>query len=289
MMSMIIGVLSALMAAFGWALSSVLLKIGMRNKKVVSVNIIRLYVGSLIYAIVFLFTRGFKEIASLSSKQLLIAFVSAQFGFVIGDYFYLNALKITGVSRTVPVTSSYPLWTILWAFLFLGRSINVQIIVGAFLVFFAILLVRQTGEEEKIDPKGLIFATLAPISWSLAITMLDYLSSQMSAMILSGIRVMMGSIGVTFFLPKYLDDIKTFNLKEFRVVGLDAIIELFISGYAFVISVEILGSEIVTPITAVNPIIASYLAIAFLKENPNRKIILSLILAVVGIIFISLA
>ncbi|WP_456326480.1 DMT family transporter [Palaeococcus sp. (in: euryarchaeotes)] len=288
-MSVIVGVLSALTAAFGWALSSVLIKIGMRNKKAVSVNIIRLYVVSIIYAIVFLFTGGFKEIASLSSKQLLIAFISGQFGFVIGDYFYLNALKITGVSRTVPVTSSYPLWTILWAFLFLGRSINAQIIVGAFLVFLAILLVRQTEEEEKIDPKGLIFAILAPISWSLAITTLDYLSSQISAMTLSGVRLMMASLGVSLLIPQYWGDIKRFNLREFGVVSLAAIFGLFIGQYAFVTSVGTLGSQIATPITAVNPIIASYLAIAFLKEPPNRKIILSLVSAVVGIILISLA
>ncbi|WP_048165307.1 DMT family transporter [Palaeococcus pacificus] len=288
-MSMIEGVLLALMAAFGWGLSSVFVKMGMKNKQAVSVNIVRLYFVSFLYAAIFLLTGSFEEILSLSSKQLLIAFISGQFGFVVGDYFFFNALKIAGVSRTVPVTSSYPLWAILWAVLFLGRSITAQIIIGALLIFAAIVLVRQTEEEEHTNPKGLIFAILAPISWSLAITTLDYLSSQISPLTLAGLRMMFATVGISFFIPRYKEELKSFTLKEFGVVSAAALFGLLIGQYAFVRAVGTIGSQIATPITAINPIISSTLAIAFLKEPPNRKIILSLILAVLGIVIISLA
>ncbi|AIF69787.1 hypothetical protein PAP_06975 [Palaeococcus pacificus DY20341] len=262
---------------------------GMKNKQAVSVNIVRLYFVSFLYAAIFLLTGSFEEILSLSSKQLLIAFISGQFGFVVGDYFFFNALKIAGVSRTVPVTSSYPLWAILWAVLFLGRSITAQIIIGALLIFAAIVLVRQTEEEEHTNPKGLIFAILAPISWSLAITTLDYLSSQISPLTLAGLRMMFATVGISFFIPRYKEELKSFTLKEFGVVSAAALFGLLIGQYAFVRAVGTIGSQIATPITAINPIISSTLAIAFLKEPPNRKIILSLILAVLGIVIISLA
>ncbi|MCD6189299.1 MAG: DMT family transporter, partial [Thermococcus sp.] len=172
-MNTLLGALLALISAFGWGTASVLVKIGMRNKSAVTVNIIRLYITALFYACLFLLTKSYAEIASLDWQILLIAFISGQFGFVIGDYFYFSALRLMGVSRTVPITSSYPLWTILWARLFLGRIIDIQIIIGAFLVFLAIVIVRKGETEERLDTNGFVYAILAPISWSIAIVLLD--------------------------------------------------------------------------------------------------------------------
>lgn len=141
----------------------------MKNKSVVTLNISRLYIISVVYAIFFTIDGNWREILNLTPLQFLIAFISAQFGFVIGDYFFFNAMKIMGVSRTVPITSSYPLWAILWAYLFLGRSIDVQIILGAFLIVLAVIIVRQGEIEERMNMKGFMFALLAPLSWSFAI------------------------------------------------------------------------------------------------------------------------
>lgn len=108
MNTLILGVLAALTSAFSWAASTILIKAGMRNKSPVAVNIFRLYIVSVMFAVIFLFNGTLSQIESLSWKLLLVAFFSAQFGFVIGDYFYFNALNLMGVSRTVPITSTIP-------------------------------------------------------------------------------------------------------------------------------------------------------------------------------------
>ncbi|MCA6214488.1 DMT family transporter [Thermococcus bergensis] len=288
-MNTLLGALLALISAFGWGTASVLVKIGMRNKSAVTVNIVRLYITALFYACLFLFTGNYAEILSLNWQVLVIAFISGQFGFVIGDYFYFSALRLMGVSRTVPITSSYPLWTILWAWLFLGRSINAQIIVGAFLVFLAIVIVRKGEIEEHLDTKGFVFALLAPISWSIAITLLDFLSSQVSPLSLAGIRMIFAAFGISAFLPKYSEELREITRREVAVLSGAALLGLIIGQYAFVKSVSLVGSQISAPVSAVNPIISSLLAIAVLKEPPNAKIILGLVLAVAGVILITTA
>lgn len=288
-MSTLLGALLALISAFGWGTASVLVKIGMRNKSAVTVNIIRLYITALFYACMFLLTGNYAEISSLNWRVLLIAFISGQFGFVIGDYFYFSALRLMGVSRTVPITSSYPLWTILWAWLFLGRSVNAQIIVGAFLVFLAIVIVRRGEIEEHLDSKGFVFALLAPISWSIAITLLDFLSSQVSPLSLAGIRMIFAAFGISVFLPRYSKELREITQREVAILSGAALLGLIIGQYTFVKSVSLVGSQISAPVSAVNPIISSLLAIAILKEPPNTKIILGLILAVVGVILITTA
>ncbi len=289
MNTLVIGVLAALTSAFAWAFSTILIRIGLHNKSPISANIFRLYVVSLMYIVIFALSGTFEVILSLSWKLMVVAFTSAQFGFVIGDYFYFNALKKMGVSRTVPVTSTYPLWAILWAFLFLGREIRLQVILGAILVVSAIVLVKRAEEKEDIDPKGFIFALLAPISWSVAIVMMDWLTRSMDVLALAGLRMMLAAIGVSFFLPKYADEVISINRKEALILTGAAIFGLLIGQYTFVYSVRTIGSQIAAPVSAINPIIASALAIVLLKEPPNRRILEGLVLAVIGVILISTA
>ncbi|ASJ07019.1 DMT family transporter [Thermococcus pacificus] len=289
MSTLILGILAALISALSWASSTILLKVGMRDRTPVAVNIIRLYIVAVAFAVIFLVNGTFSQVLALSPELLAIAFISSMFGFVIGDYFYLHALNMMGVSRTVPITSTYPLWVILWAFLFLGREISPQILLGAGLVVSAIILVRRAEEEERADPKGFIFAVLAPISWSLAIFTMDWLTGYIDVLALAGLRMMSAAIGVSIFLPKYLPELRRVTLRELAILAGAALSGLLVGQYFFVYSVSSVGSQIAAPVSAINPIIASALAILLLKEPPNRKILEGLLLAVVGVILISTA
>jgi len=282
MQDIVLGVLAAITSAVSWGAAAILIKVGMRNKNPVTVNIFRLYVVSIIFAAIFLINGTFSIITSLPAKLLLVAFVSAQFGFVIGDYFYFHALNLLGVSRTVPITSTYPLWAILWAFLF-------QIVIGAFLVVAAIIIVRRAEEEEHADPKGFLFALLAPISWSLAILTMDWLTGSIDVLPLAGLRMMLAALGVSVFLPRYGTELRSITLREAAVLTGAAVLGLLIGQYSFVYSVNLVGSEIAAPVSSINPIVASALAIVLLGEPPNRRILEGLILAVLGVVLISTA
>ncbi|ASJ10782.1 permease [Thermococcus sp. P6] len=287
MNGLIIGITAALTSAFSWALATILIKIGMRNKSPIAVNIVRLYIVSALFGIVFLIEGRFSILESLPLELLIVAFVSGQLGFVVGDYFYFNALKMAGVSRTVPVTSTYPLWTILWAVLFLGREVSPRVIVGALLIFGAIVLVRKGEEEEHVNGKAFIFALLAPISWSLAILTMDWLTGYIDVLTLAGLRMMMAALGITFLLPRFGEELSSLTKEEMAVLFGAAFFGLFIGQYLFVYSVNLLGSQMAAPISAINPVISSALAVVFLKESPSRKILEGLLLAVLGVVLIS--
>ncbi|WP_048147018.1 DMT family transporter [Pyrococcus abyssi] len=284
---MLLGILLALTSAFCWGTASVLIKVGLRGKTPISANLIRLYMSSLAYLIIFYLGGNYSEISRMPIEYHILAFTSAQFGFVIGDYFYFSALKLLGVSRTVPITSTYPLWTILWAFLFLGREVTIRIISGATLIVLAIILVSKVETEEHVSLKGMVYAFITPISWSIAITIMDWLSKDVSSLTLAGLRIIYAAIGVSLVSWRIIGEVKSATLKEVAIISSAGFLGLVLGQYAFVKSVSILGSQIATPITAVNPIISTSLAILFLKEPPNWKIFLSLVMVVLGIWLIS--
>lgn len=289
MNTVILGVMLSLLSAFGWGVSSILLKISMKDKSAITVNIVRLCIIAPAYAVSFIINGNWEEVLNLTPLQLMIAFISAQFGFVIGDYFFFSAMKIMGVSRTVPITSSYPLWAILWAYLFLGRNISLQIIFGAFLIVLAIIIVRQGEIEEHVNMKGFIFALLAPLSWSFAIITMEWLSAQISPFTLTGLRIMFAALGITVFLGKHKSEIRAITKRELMALTGAAFLGLFIGQYSFVKAVSLVGSPIAAPITAINPIISATLAILILREPPNSKILTGLVMAVIGVVLISTA
>ncbi|WP_297477509.1 DMT family transporter [Thermococcus sp.] len=283
----ILGVLAALTSAFSWAVSTILVKVGMRNKSPVAVNIVRLYIVSAMFAVIFALTGTFGEILSLKPELLGVAFLSGILGFVVGDYFYFHALNDMGVSRTVPVTSTYPLWVILWAALFLGRHITIRMLIGAVLVVASVVIVKKAEESEHSSRRGFIFAVLAPVSWSLAILLMDWLTSRMPVLPLAGLRMMFAALGISVVLPSYSGELRELTAREVAVLTGVALSGLLIGQYLFVYAVGEVGSQIAAPVSAINPIIASALAMLLLKEPPNGRILAGLLLAVTGVILIS--
>ena len=287
MNDIILGVLAALGSAFGWAASTILIKIGMRSKSPVAANIIRLYIVSAMYLITLLLAGKVDEILRADPMHLMMAFLSAIFGFVIGDYFYFNALYRMGVSKTVPITSTYPLWAVLWAALFLGRNVKPQVYLGALLIVLAITIVKMAEDESHTDSIGFIFALLAPVSWSVAITIMDWLTGHFTPVTLAGLRMLFASLGISIFLPRYYGELRKTKLREIKVLTMAAFTGLFLGQLLFVYATEMAGSQISAPVSAINPIITSLMAVLILGERPNSRIWEGLVLAMVGILLIS--
>ncbi|ASJ02973.1 permease [Thermococcus profundus] len=288
MSQMVLGVAAALTSALCWATATILIKVGMRSKSPVAANILRLYIVSVMYLIVIIPTDGIREILNSDPRYLLLAFVSAQFGFVIGDYFYFHALHRMGVSRTVPITSTYPLWTVLWASLFLGRKVSPRVYLGALLIVLAIVIVRRAEVEEHADPKGFAFALIAPVSWSVAITVMDWLTGHFTSLTLAALRMFSGAVGVSVFLPAYGEEIRSTTRKELLILSGAAFSGLFLGQFLFVYSTQAVGSQVSAPVSAINPLLTSLMAVALLKEKPSRRIFEGLVLAIVGIILVSM-
>ena len=118
---------------------------------------------------------------------------------------------------------------------------------------------------------------------------MDWLTGSIDVLALAGLRMMLAALGISVFLPKYSEEVKSMNRKEALALTGAAVFGLLIGQYTFVYSVRSIGSQIAAPVSAINPIIASALAIILLKEPPNRRILEGLALAVIGVILISTA
>jgi transporter family protein len=128
---------------FFWGITPIIEKAGLRNVDPLAglfVRTISALVGIFFIVLIF-YPQSLKE---LSLRDVSILSLSGITGGFLGMYFYFQLLKHNQASKVVPLTSTYPLITTLFAIFILREPITFQKIIGTFLILGGIyLLFRQ--------------------------------------------------------------------------------------------------------------------------------------------------
>ncbi len=179
-----IGKLAALGAALCWTFSAVLYKKALSETKTISANVVRCAGTSLILVLSFALIGKIHVFASLPAQVVLLASVSGLIGLGLGDTLYMNSLEILGVARAVPITCTYPLFSLIWAYLLASETITLPVVLGALAIVFGIWLLtsgekqqnqnKGSGEDwKRLRVRGFIFALATAIAWSVSISMIN--------------------------------------------------------------------------------------------------------------------
>ncbi|AEC51253.1 hypothetical protein PNA2_0335 [Pyrococcus sp. NA2] len=282
---MILGVILALGAAFTWALSSVLSKISMRRISPFTLNFLRLAIASAFYLPLIL------ALGLLPQKEFywwVIVVFSGIIGFMVGDWLFLEGVKILGVSRANLLVTPHPILTMFLAHYFLGRPLNFPIFLGAGLIVFGVIILISEGRElGDISLKGVLLVISAELLWTVAIVITDWLVSSESPILITGLRISSGALGAVPFIPRIVREMKGLTFKDLLLVFVISILGTILGQYFFVKSISMVSSSVATPVTESTPILASLMAILFLRERFTKRLALSMVLAMLGILAIS--
>ena len=134
------GEAKALLAAFIWALTIIVLTSQTRRIGAISLNVVRGSLRPLSVAIL-PFTSAGGEFGDMSVATAVAMVRSGILIFCIGDSLYFLALPVLGASIAVPLAESgYPLLTFLLASLWLGETFSPAFLVGSGFVVVGIIL-----------------------------------------------------------------------------------------------------------------------------------------------------
>jgi DME family drug/metabolite transporter len=280
------GELLAALSAFCWAAGGAVYKKGLEYINVWSGNLMRTSTTALGF-IVIMVAEG-KLIGIISSITLELLFwlvISAVFAFFLGDILYLESIRRSGVAKAVPVSSTYPLFVALWAVTVYGQPLSINIFTGSVLIVFAIYLISEQKSGNR-DSFGILFALFAALSWSVSISILDYLTAYLPSEAVAGFRFLIVSMLLGAVIP-----IKGTQLswKAFKWLGICGMLILIVGNYAFVEAIRIVGSAKVAPISAVYPVIAAVFAHLALKELFTVRISIGTLISFLGVLLVVLA
>lgn len=292
-----IGELAALGAALSWTVSALFYKKALEGAKPISANIIRLAVtGSILLLTVALIGR-LGVLSSMSMQLFVLAAVSGIVGLGIGDTLYLVSLKSIGVSRAVPLTCIYPLFSLLWAVLVFGEQITVTVAVGAMVIVLGVLFLSQgqtnVGEGRR-GLLGVVIAVATALLWSISISLMNVAVKEVPdldhAFIISTVRV--AAIGGLMLAVSPVVDRRMNFLRVGRKTAAASIVggvfALGLGWFLLSYSFTVVSQAISVPISSTTPLFATLAAMLLLHEKATFRNIFGSIMVVLGIFLLFL-
>jgi DME family drug/metabolite transporter len=294
------GELAALGAAICWTVSAILYKEALLKAKPISANITRCVSTSIILVVSLTAIGKIGVLTSLPTYAVVLACVSGIIGLGFGDTLYMVSLKLIGVARAVPITCTYPLFSLLWAIFFVGEQVTLPVVLGAVTIVFGIWLL-SLGEKadavktrKKILVKGVAYALATAVIWSVSITMIDMAvtlpetSSLDHALAINTIRVIAVAVSLLILSPIIDRDFGFLKMQRRTSAALifGGIVALglgwFFLTYSFINTLE---SQAV-PISSTTPLFSTLSGIVFLHEKVTARNAVGSIMIVVGIFLI---
>ena len=176
-----IGEILALVSAFLWGNSGVLLK-SLPSHKRISFIFLESIISGIIILILISILSQWKEFTEFTFISIFLAVLAASIN-LVGSVFYIYTIKHVKVGMGfVIINSLFPLFSIIGSIFFLGDKLSLPIYLGAIFILLgiSIIAIRRDSsfsflEEGSSIKIAIIFCTLTPLSWAIGALIMDRL------------------------------------------------------------------------------------------------------------------
>jgi transporter family protein len=132
----------ALLTAFIWGFVPFLEKIGLTSVEPTAAYLVRCS-GVIIGAVmVICFYNPFPSIGKMGVKSVFFLVLAGILAGFVAQLVFYKALKTGEISRIIPITSCYPLFTFLLGWMFLGEDVTLSKAIGMLLILGGIFLLK---------------------------------------------------------------------------------------------------------------------------------------------------
>jgi len=138
------GEILALISAVLWGISAIFDKLAITNNNVPvpQANLIRSFGGFIFLLLIIIALRDL-DFSAFDSRRVSYLLIAGSIAGGIAMIIFYFALRQIGASRTVPLSSIYPLFTVLFASVFLGESVSLKVLAGTVLIVIGVILVVE--------------------------------------------------------------------------------------------------------------------------------------------------
>ncbi|MDO9262013.1 MAG: DMT family transporter [Flavobacteriaceae bacterium] len=297
-----LGEFIALLTAVFWTITSLSFQQATRRVGSIPVNIIRLMIAMVIYAVISAFTRGMFLPFDAGAHQWIWMSVSGLVGFVFGDYFLLKSYEFISARITMLIMSlSAPMASFI-SWLVLGETMNALSLFAMFITIFGITLViteKKIPTEEDLgkksrklqfsfSPKGLIFAFLGTIGQASGLVLSKYGMRDYNVFAATQIRIIAGAFGFVILVTTINRWSKVKNAvtdaKSMKFIMLGSIFGPFLGVYASLLAIKYTTIGIASTIMAIIPVLIIPPAILLYKEKVTLKEVIGALIALCGVV-----
>jgi drug/metabolite transporter (DMT)-like permease len=297
-----LGEFIALLTAVFWTITSLSFQQATRRVGSIPVNIIRLMIAMVIYAVISAFTRGMFLPFDAGAHQWIWMSVSGLVGFVFGDYFLLKSYEFISARITMLIMSlSAPMASFI-SWLVLGETMNALSLFAMFITIFGITLViteKKIPTEEDLgkksrklqfsfSPKGLIFAFLGTIGQASGLVLSKYGMRDYNVFAATQIRIIAGAFGFVILVTTINRwskvKLAATDTKSMKFIMIGSIFGPFLGVYASLLAIKFTTIGIASTIMAIIPVLIIPPAILLYKEKVTLKEVIGALIALSGVV-----
>lgn len=295
-----LGEVIALGTAVCWTATGLAFQQATRRAGSLSVNLIRLLMAFVIYAVVSYFIRGRFFPTDASQFNWIWLSISGLVGFVFGDYFLFKSYEYISARISMLVMSLSPPFAAFISWLTMGETMNLQSLLAMAITLGGIVIVvtekkkldeatagKKKGLQFSFSPKGLVFALLGTIGQATGLVLSKYGMKDYNVFAATQIRVIVGSVGFVILItlinrwPKVMSAAK--DLKAIRFMAIGAVFGPFIGVYLSLLAVKHTSVGIASTIMAIIPVLIIPPAVLLYKERVTLKEIVGAFVTVGGV------
>lgn len=288
-----VGELSALGSAVLWASSSVLLRTQTTHMPVLLLNALRLVFASIVVWMLAIGLGQTAHLASVPIESLGGLLASVVVGMAIGDSLNLRAMHAIGVSRAMPIASSYPILTAILATVWLGEPLTPRIVLGIVLVVAGVYIIafpiRGRTVGQPIAPTsnthvGVALALGASVCWALSTVVVRPALEHVDPILANGIRLPVACLILLTLSAgrRKSGDTWRIGIRSTSILACSGAMSGF-SGALWLVGVRYAGAAKAATLSSTTPIFAGPLAALFLGERLTPQIGIGTICSVVGV------
>ncbi len=273
-----LGVVSALTAGSIWSLSPGLISRLGREYPSKAINAARSLWGVLFLVFIIPLT-GSSYI--INYNGIIVVYISAVFGPLLGDLLYIKAIKRIGGGNAVSIGYFYIFFAQLFSAIAYGEEITIRLIIGTFTALYGIHLV-YSGEKRSYTKTGFIYAIGAALSWGLGATLSKAALQYGDPISIAFYRNLSVIITLLPFTAKNLA--KLFTQRNGLLIG------IITGGFGFGVgmtlflyAITIVGVSVTALATSLTPVLGRIFARIIASEKPSRKAVLGTIVTALGI------
>jgi len=279
-----ISVLTALL----WAGSTVILAKTLKNIDPLNVNAFKTLFASVGMLPVAFIMGEMQSIPRVDPYGLFAVVVAALIGFGIGDTCLLKSMTQIGVSRSYTIAYAYPFFTMLLATAVLGEQFLLRYLIGTAAIFLGIinLIITADGKVGGGSWKGLLTAFAAALSWAVGTIVVSLGLRKIDAVLANTIRYPLLFVFLLLLSQPWArkPDLNRRNLLLLLVSG---VLGMTLGGVTFLLGIQMIGTSRTVSLSSSSPIWASLMVSFFLKERVTLRLLVSSVLVVLGIYFLT--
>ena len=291
-----IGEILALSAALCWAIAAVLYKKALRTIGYYATNLLRTLFAFLSTLAILPVVQY--QFSAITYNLIALITIGSVFNLVIGDTFYFIGLKKIGVSRTQSISSSYPLFSMIFAALILKEDLTTSVAIGTPLIVGGIALISlsqnnnsKTSDDSKITFSKAMSPIIAAFFWGVGLLFIkaalsDGNVSPIFAIFLSRLSIL-PFLFLAIFVSKESNQLRRLSKIDIIVLAIAGILALGLGGILLFTSLYLIDASIAIPLSSTSPFLSILLAMLYLKEKVGIKIIVGTLLIITGLVLLT--